>query len=294
MPSESDLHPRITVVTPSFNQAAYLEATILSVLGQRYPNLEFFVYDGGSTDGSVEIIKRYESELSGWISERDEGQSDAINRAFERSTGDILCWLNSDDLHWAHTLREVARCLAGRTNQPIIASGGCVIFHESENRGGIVAPAAHDPGRLKRCDYIVQPSTFWTRAAWQQVGKLDQSLHYAFDWDWFLRALPIARFETVPAILSSYRIHSQHKSSGGSEKRRAEIEGVLTRTGQTQHRDLYRWLAGRGDLWPSLSRFGHLRRAGFPVYAALGFTPRLWTLGLSFRMDDVLDAFHML
>jgi glycosyltransferase involved in cell wall biosynthesis len=294
MPADSASHPRITVVTPSFNQAAYLEATILSVLGQRYPDLEYFVYDGGSTDGSEAVIKRYESELAGWVCERDEGQSDAINRAFERSTGDILCWLNSDDLHWAHTLREVARCLAGRTEQPIIISGGCVIFHEGENRGGIIAPTPHDPERLKRCDYIVQPSTFWTRAAWQQVGKLDQSLHYAFDWDWFLRALPICRFETVPAILSSYRIHSQHKSSGGSSKRRAEIEGVLTRMGQTRHLELYRWLAGREDLWPGLSRFGHLRRTGFPAYAALGFTPRLWPLGLSFRMDDVLDAFHML
>jgi len=286
--------PRITVVTPSYNQAAFVEATMLSVLGQRYPNLEYFVYDGGSTDDSAAIIQRYESELAGWVSARDEGQSDAINRAFERSTGDILCWLNSDDLHWPHTLREVARCLAGRTDQPIVVSGGCVIFHEGENRGGIVAPANHDPERLKRCDYLVQPSTFWTRAAWSQVGKLDQSLHYAFDWDWFLRALPICRFETVPAILSSYRIHSQHKSSGGSGKRRREIEGVLTRMGQAQHLALYQQLAAREDLWPALSRFGHLRRAGFPIYAALGFTPRLWPLATRHRMDDVVDAFNML
>ena len=294
MPADSNSYPRITVVTPSFNQAAYLEATILSVLGQRYPNLEYFVYDGGSTDDSAAIIKRYETELAGWVSERDEGQSDAINRALERSSGEILCWLNSDDLHWPHTLREVARQLAGRTDQPIVISGGCVIFHENQNRGGIVAPALHDPERLKRCDYLVQPSTFWTRAAWRKVGKLDQSLHYAFDWDWFLRALPTCRFETVPAILSSYRIHAQHKSSGGSGKRRGEIEGVLTRTGQARHLALYRSLAGREDLWPALSRFGHLRRAGFPVYAALGFTPRLWPLATSQRMDDVMDAFDML
>lgn len=294
MPADFASPPRITVVTPSYNQASYLEATMLSVLGQRYPNLEYFVYDGGSTDGSPAIISRYESELAGWVSKRDEGQSDAINRAFEHSTGDILCWLNSDDLHWAHTLREVASCLAGRIDQPIIISGGCVIFYERENRGGIVKPDIHDPERLKRCDYLVQPSTFWTRAAWQQVGKLDQSLHYAFDWDWFLRALPVCRFETVPAILSSYRIHAQHKSSGGSDKRRTEIEGVLARTGQTWHLALYRSLAQREELWPALSRFGHLRRAGFPVYAALGFTPRLWSLAARHRMDDVIDAFNML
>jgi GT2 family glycosyltransferase len=294
MAADSKTPPRITVVTPSYNQASFLEATMLSVLGQRYPNLEYFVYDGGSSDDSVATIKRYESELAGWVSARDEGQSDAINRAFERSTGDILCWLNSDDLHWPHTLREVARVLAGQTDQPIIVSGGCVIFHEAENRGGIVAPAPHDPERLKRCDYLVQPSTFWTRAAWDRVGKLDQALHYAFDWDWFLRALPICRFETVPAILSSYRIHSQHKSSGGSDKRRREIEGVLTRLGQTRHLALYQWLAGREDLWPALSRFGHLRRTGFPAYAALGFTPRLWPLAARHQMDDVVDAFNML
>lgn len=286
--------PRITVVTPSFNQAAFVEATMLSVLGQRYPNLEYFVYDGGSTDGSAAIIERCAGELAGWVSAKDDGQSDAINRAFERSTGDILCWLNSDDLHWPHTLREVARCLAGRIDQPIVISGGCVIFHEGENRGGIMAPSPHDPERLKRCDYLVQPSTFWTRAAWNQVGRLDQSLHYAFDWDWFLRALPHCRFETVPAILSSYRIHSQHKSSDGSNKRRLEIEGVLTRMGQARHLELYRWLAGRDRLWPSLSRFGHLRRSGFPVFAALGFAPRLWPLAARHRMDDVVDAFNML
>jgi len=294
MAADPATNPRITVVTPSFNQAAYIEATILSVLGQRYPNLEYFVYDGGSTDGSVEIIKRYAPELAGWVSQKDEGQSDAINRAFERSTGDILCWLNSDDLHWPHTLREVARSLAGRIDQPIVISGGCIIFHENENRGGILAPAPHDPERLKRCDYVVQPSTFWTRAAWNQVGKLDQSQHYAFDWDWFLRAVPICRFETVPAILSSYRIHSQHKSSGGENKRRLEIEGVLGRMGQVEHLALYRWLARREDLWPSLSRFGHLRRSGFPVFAALGFAPRLWTVAARHRMDDVVDAFNML
>ncbi|HET6407313.1 MAG TPA: hypothetical protein VFG14_05485, partial [Chthoniobacteraceae bacterium] len=94
--------------------------------------------------------------------------------------------------------------------------------------------------------------------------------------------------------LSSYRIHTQHKSSGGGKRRRAEIEGVLARMGQTQHLGLYRRLAGREDLWPSLNRFGHLCRAGFPAYAAIGFTPRLWPLALSFRMEDILDAFHML
>jgi glycosyltransferase involved in cell wall biosynthesis len=294
MAADSATHPRITVVTPSYNQASYLEATMLSVLGQRYPNLEYLVYDGGSTDGSVAIIERYALELAGWVSQKDEGQSDAINRAFERSTGDILCWLNSDDLHWPHTLREVARCLARRTDQPIVVSGGCVIFHEGENRGGIVAPANHDPERLKRCDYLVQPSTFWTRAAWQVVGKLDQSLHYSFDWDWFLRALPICRFETVPSILSSYRIHSEHKSGSGSDKRRGEIEAVLGRMAQSQHLALYRWLAGRGNLWSSLNRFGHLRRSGFPAYAALAFTPRLWPLAARFPMDEVVDTFHML
>src|SRR5512136_1965980 len=106
--------PLVTVITPSFNQAQFLEATILSVLNQDYPKLEYFVMDGGSTDGSLEIIKKYESRLTGWVSEKDHGQTDAINKGFSRARGDILAWLNSDDTYEINAVREAVAYLRER------------------------------------------------------------------------------------------------------------------------------------------------------------------------------------
>ena len=120
--------PRITVVTPSFNQAAFLETTIRSVLGQCYPNLEYLVMDGGSSDGSVEIIRRFESDLAHWVSARDGGQAAAINAAFARATGDILCWLNSDDFFLPGTLHRVAQWLGKGGGGPELVYGACLFF----------------------------------------------------------------------------------------------------------------------------------------------------------------------
>ncbi|RYE40071.1 MAG: glycosyltransferase, partial [Sphingobacteriales bacterium] len=123
--------PKISVITPSFNQGEYLEDTILSVIGQNYPNLEYIIIDGGSADNSVSIIKKYETHLSYWISEKDKGQSHAINKGFGLATGDILCWLNSDDLLLPSTLSYIAS-LADVLPDEYIVFGNCIHFRESE------------------------------------------------------------------------------------------------------------------------------------------------------------------
>src|SRR6202012_3617872 len=143
--------PRITVVTPSYNQGAFLEQTIRSVLGQLYPNLEYFVFDGGSTDESVDIIKRYESQLAGWVSEKDRGQSNALNKGFARATGDILCWVNSDDFLLPGALHEAARRLG---EGPDLIYGKCLSFSDTGKRALVNIPPEHDRELLTMVDYL--------------------------------------------------------------------------------------------------------------------------------------------
>lgn len=287
--------PKITVVTPSFNQGAYLETTIRSVLGQRYPNLEYLVLDGGSTDESVAIIRRYERELAFWVSEPDGGQSQAINRGFARATGDILCWLNSDDYHLPDTLWRVARHFTAHGDQPLVVSGSCLFFTEGQAQGRLQAPAKHDPERLQRCDYFVQPSTFWNAAAWRATGALDRELHFAFDWDWFLRAAQAGcRFVDVPEVLAAYRIHAAHKSGSGGERRREEIAEVLRRYAGREIQEIFQWLRQHPELWPALARWRHVQRLGVPDVPAALFCPAVLWPRKGFSLPAIADCFDML
>ncbi len=237
----SDL-PRITVVTPSFNQAAFLETTVLSVLGQCYPNLEYMVMDGGSTDGSADLIRRYESQFAHWVSASDGGQSAALNTAFARATGDIFCWVNSDDFLLPGTLHRIARSFAGRTHEPRLCYGSCLFFEDRGKRAKVVRARAFDPAVLRLSAFIIQPSAFWTRALWEKTGPLDQSLAFAFDWDWFIRASAVGSFEACDEILSAYRLHAAHKSGTGGEKRRREIIDVARRHAPPEQVAAYEFL----------------------------------------------------
>jgi glycosyltransferase involved in cell wall biosynthesis len=287
--------PRITVVTPSFNQAAYLETTIRSVLGQRYPNLEYFVFDGGSSDGSVEIIRRYASELAHWTSAPDGGQAAAINIGFGRATGEILCWLNSDDFHLPDALGRMAAHLGARTAEPAIAYGSCVFFDEEGSTRRIEPPHPHNRARLRRCDPIVQPSAFWTAAAWRAVGPLDDSMHFAFDWEWFLRAdQKGCRFQPVPDLLAAYRIHAAHKSGSGGDKRRDEILRVMRAHSEARTVEMFEWWRAHPQLWPAMRRWSGYRWLKLPRFVATLLCPPLWFAPWRFQKDELLDCFNML
>ena len=221
--------PKISIITPSYNQGRYLEETILSVLGQNYPNLEYFIMDGGSTDNSVDIIKKYAGRITHWVSEKDKGQAAAINKGFSISTGEILLWLNSDDLLMPGVLTFIASI--AKTGEENIYIGNCIHFKEEDDKRltswGSDIINANKTIKLTDIDYIIQPSSFWTRKAWDTTGVLNEHAHFTFDWEWFLRAtekkIPIT---AVAKGISLYRFHNSHKSSAGGSKRQQEISDI--------------------------------------------------------------------
>lgn len=218
--------PKISIITPSYNQGQFLEQTILSVLGQEYAHLEYIIMDGGSTDASVSIIKKYESRLAYWSSGKDGGQAAAVNAGFDKATGDILMWLNSDDMLLPGVLDFVAKQY--QEHGDAIYFGNCIHFHEInqdalDTRGSDVV-TAHKKKDLKAIDYIIQPSSFWTKKVWEQNGVLDSALHFGFDWEWFLRAQKNGvAFHSFSRPLSLYRIHEDHKSGASGDKRQKEL-----------------------------------------------------------------------
>ncbi|MBV8099342.1 MAG: glycosyltransferase [Verrucomicrobia bacterium] len=223
------LHPLISIVTPSFNQGRYLGETLDSILGQGYPSLECVVMDGGSTDESVGVIRARQERLAFWQSQPDQGQAAAINEGFARARGAIFGWLNSDDLHTNGTLQTVANLLAGSEDEAAVVYGSCELFRDNGSLIERRSAVPFDLNRLQITDFLDQPSVFFTRAAWEQVGPLDESLHYAFDWEWFLRAAKACRFIQCDQVLSRYRIHSQHKTGTGGLRRWEEMSEVVRR-----------------------------------------------------------------
>lgn len=235
--------PKISVITPSYNQAQYLEQTILSVLGQNYPNLEYIIIDGGSTDNSVEIIKKYEQQLAFWVSVKDNGQAEAINKGFDRATGDILCWLNSDDMFMHDILSYVARNL--NIDNLEILTGNCIHYSETEEEGvitqGCKTVQYFKEMDLLNADFITQPSTFWTRKVWENVGKLNEQMQFVFDWEWFIRAKQIGIiFKPVTKTLSLYREHNAHKTGIGGSERHNEIINLYIQFDQLENAELYK------------------------------------------------------
>ena len=214
--------PRITIVTPSFNQAPFLEATIRSVLLQEYPNLEYIIVDGGSTDESVEIIRRYEDRLAWWVSEPDRGQSHALNKGFARASGDIFAYLNSDDIYEpgallaaAEAFRGGALWVSGRVNY-LTPEGGLFPFPEVPGRGL--------PQWLMTCP-IAQPGTWWSANLHRRVGALREDLHYVIDYEFWLRLRVDERVrpERLERFVARYRLHAESKTvaDGGAFAREA-------------------------------------------------------------------------
>lgn len=247
--------PRITVVTPSYNQAQYLEQTINSVLAQDYPNLEYIIMDGGSTDDSAEILRRYGPHLAHWESEQDRGQGHAINKGFARATGDILCWINSDDYYLPGALYAAA--LQYREQPFDFLYGGCLLRYEGYPQYDYTVrmpQVLHLTSKdLAVFDFIDQPSSFFSRRAWEQVAPIDESLTYAFDWDLFIRISREFPLRCTEGVYSVYRHHAAHKTGTGGGRRREEVAEVVRRHADGEWAAAYEDLAT--NLYPASDDF---------------------------------------
>lgn len=208
--------PRISVVTPSFNQAQFLEETILSVLNQDYPNLEYMVIDGGSTDGSIDIIRKYEARLAYWVSEKDQGQTHAIQKGFDRSTGKILAWLNSDDTYQPGALLAVGEAFIRLPEADVIYGNANLIDFRGKLLREIRSVPYH-PLALPTAMNIHQASTFWRRALFDRVGGMNMEYQYGgMDYELFFRfAKARAKFVFLRKTLSNFRQHPAAKCTAG-------------------------------------------------------------------------------
>lgn len=206
--------PKISIVTPSFNQSEFIERTLTSVLEQSYPNLEYFVQDGGSGDGTVEILDRYAGRLSGWDSSPDNGQAQAINRGFARTSGEIMAWLNSDDILLPGALACVADYFRHHPDVDVVY-GYRILIDESDREIGRWILPSHDDSVLSWEDYIPQETIFWRRHIWEKAGgRIDESFRFAMDWDMLLRFRDAgARFARLPHFLGGFRVHPRQKTS---------------------------------------------------------------------------------
>jgi glycosyltransferase involved in cell wall biosynthesis len=210
--------PRLTVITPSLNQAKYLERTMRSVLDQGYPNLEYIVMDGGSIDGSVEILERYEEQLAFWVSEPDEGQSWAINRALERATGDVVAYINSDDYYLPGAFRAALPLFSDRDVRWVAGATEYRSPDGALERLWIPKrPRGMRAGWIRGIWYVPQASSFWRRDVFEEFGVLREDLHFVFDAEFGLRLAFCGVYPlTLEKPLAVRYLHDDAKSADGA------------------------------------------------------------------------------
>ena len=219
--------PVLSLVTPSYNQAPFLRATLQSVADQDYPAIEHIVVDGGSTDGSVEILRDWDGHPIRWISEPDRGQADAINKGVAMATGDVFAWLNSDDIYLDGG--AVSAAMAALRGRDVVTGGGRLISVD-----GVVLrrlPLRADRlsrSQIRHVDWILQPATFM-RMELARRFPLDPTLHWALDWDLFIRVADVAEFTPLDREIAGYRYHPGSKTAGGGAPRQRELARVIAR-----------------------------------------------------------------
>jgi glycosyltransferase involved in cell wall biosynthesis len=264
--------PRISIVTPSFNQAAFIERTIQSVLNQNYPNLEYIIIDGGSTDGSVDIIKKYADKLTYWVSEKDNGQTHAINKGFRRATGDIVAWLNSDDEYCQGALKTAAKAFMADKELDLVFGNSITV----DENGNILRDARHTrftfTALILYGMIISQPASFWRRRLFEKYGYLDESLRFAMDYEFFCRIGAHIKAKHIRKHLAKFRRHSASKTC------------TIIHAGQQEHNQIRKkYLEEACKGWPEklaiLAVFTHrtfwYTVQGDGLYVLLGFCRRL-------------------
>jgi len=204
--------PTISIVTPSFNQGMFIERTVRSVLGQGYPKLQYIVMDGGSTDSTLNVLQSYAQHFHHFSSGPDRGQADAIARGFDQTSGDIMAYLNSDDLLAPGTLHFVAAYFDQHPEVDFIYSHRCIIDANDRVIGYWYLPP-HVNWLMRRWDLIPQETCFWRRSLFEAVGNVDSSYQFAMDYDLFVRMMVRGKFRRVDRVLASFRQHGSSKTS---------------------------------------------------------------------------------
>jgi glycosyltransferase involved in cell wall biosynthesis len=238
----NNFFPKISIVTASYNQGHFIEQTIQSVLSQNYPNLEYVIIDGGSTDNSVEIIKKYEQHLKYWVSEKDLGQANAINKGLQHCTGEVFNWLNSDDYLELNCLFKISEAFLDERVQMV--AGKVRIFSATQHN--IIQNQKLSARGLMCWEHgvqFVQPGVWMRRQLIDKCGGIDEQYHYAFDWDLYIRYLyQFAEVKEIDELLVHFRLHDQSKTQSLGEQFHVEerkiIENIYTLEGFTELKDV--------------------------------------------------------
>ena len=254
--------PLVSVVTPSYNRAGFLEETIDSVLSQSYPRIEYIIVDGGSTDGSLDIIRRYADQLAWWLSEPDQGQTDAINKGFAHATGEIFAWLNSDDTYLPQAVAEAVAVLQASPETGMVYGDANLVDEEGRVIGQFPARQT-DYQRLRRgYVHIPQQASFFRAALWRRVGPLDPSFYFAMDYDLWVRLAKIASLRYYPRTWANFRLHGGAKSLTADDRCWPEMVRVHRREGGSW----FSWLVFKAAVRPY-------------IYAWLPWRFRTWLRG---------------
>lgn len=251
------MKPLVSIITPSYNQGRFIRETIESVLSQDYENIEYIVVDGLSADESLDIIKEYAGKLT-LISEKDNGQSDAINKGFKIAHGDIVAWLNSDDVYEPHSASRAVEEFLKNDKLGLVYGDGYIIDADSNKLKVFEYTQEFDYWKLVNFwDYIMQPATFFRRETLQKVGYLDENLHYCMDWDLWIRLAAVSEVKYIPELLACSREYGDTKTSTGGDKRLEEIIGLLQKysrkknpLGVASYRASTFYTKHANDIWP--------------------------------------------
>jgi glycosyltransferase involved in cell wall biosynthesis len=282
------MYPKISVITPSYNQGQFIENTIKSVIYQNYPNLEYILIDGESNDETKNIIEEYVNYFAYFVSESDKGQANAINKGFQKADGDIICWLNSDDLFEPNALWTVANYFM-KNQSNFLYGDGWIFYDERKFRPKKIywKSEVESINTLTYFDPIQQPSAFWTRKVFDEVGFLNESLNYALDWDYFIRISQKFELHYIPIALSSYRIHKSHKTSSGGLERLKEIMTIVEKYSSPE------WINIYATLYPYYSEIKLLQKI-FRRFYKIPFTIKHPSIFFSHDLKKLKIAIKML
>lgn len=250
----TDHWPKISLVTPSFNQGQFIRHTIDSVLNQKYPNLEYWVMDGGSTDDTVAILKSFGKRIN-WVSQKDKGQTDALNQGLQKCTGDIVAYINSDDVLLPGTLAKVASYFQAHPTAQWVTGDYQIIDAQGKQYQSYVVWYKKllrlwpTQTVLSIANFIIQPSTFWRRSLHDELGFFDESRRYCMDFDFWLRVIQRYPLQVISEPLSQFRIHAQSKGGADYRKQFTEEHQVVQKYTQNAWLLRLHWWHAQAIMW---------------------------------------------